>query len=399
VTPSLTQVRAWDTQHLTEAAEQWTASANTWEHTFTQYTHHVGSPGGAPWDGAAAEAAQQRAQSDRIIVVGFVDQLHDAVAAANAGATQIQAARTAALQAVADAQADGFTVGDDFSVSSHDSGSWDYLSARQAKAELHAQTIRKAVTELVATDTRVATHVHDAAAGLDAVKFVESGGVGVPEAPAPEQPPAPPQAGQPVPPGTPFVGDENFGHWENLPTPPPYVGAKPPPLASQYRPFPDGTPEKLGGTTGMYTPGKNWITDDQAPAAQLQEAYRFRIAGNEATTYTRMVNENGRWQQQRWVANVYEYQRNTQVLFGGSDVAKMHDGSGTGDLGGLGPFVNIDHDWKPISLHQIAGLSAKNFDITYYLPDGCGGQVTFEGGVVPRVPGAPVPIPVMTAAP
>ena len=129
----------------------------------------------------------------------------------------------------------------------------------------------------------------------------------------PEEPP-PLVPGQPIDPTNPFIGDQRFGHWATV-IAPPYTGATPPPLNRQYHQFPEGTPLKTGGTTGWYTPGRNWAADP--PYAQYQEQYRFRMAGREATTYTRMVLENGRWQQERWVQNVYEYQRNTQTSFGG----------------------------------------------------------------------------------
>ena len=125
----------------------------------------------------------------------------------------------------------------------------------------------------------------------------------------PDEPP-PLVPGQPIDPANPFIGDQRFGHWESV-IAPPYTGATPPPLTRQYHPFPEGTPLKTGGTTGWYTPGRNWAAD--APYAQYQEQYRFRISGREATAYTRMVHQNGRWQQERWVQNVYEYQRNTQM--------------------------------------------------------------------------------------
>ncbi|GAC1407691.1 MAG: hypothetical protein NVS4B6_21090 [Mycobacterium sp.] len=59
--------------------------------------------------------------------------------------------------------------------------------------------------------------------------------------------------------------------------------------------------------------------------------------------------------------------------------------------GGLPPIQNIDHDWKPITLPQIAALSADNADTTFYLPDGCGGTVKFNGGVSVN-PANPIPI-------
>ncbi|MGE2818297.1 hypothetical protein ACQI5H_24620, partial [Mycobacterium heidelbergense] len=148
----------------------------------------------------------------------------------------------------------------------------------------------------------------------------------------------------------------------------PYTGAQPPPLKPEYRPYPDGTPLKVGPTTGMYTPGKSWISDIDPPVVNGQEEYRFKLAGTQATTNTRMAFDHGQWHEQRWVQNIYEYQRNTSLVPGC-------------DFGGLPPLQNIDHTWKPISLNQLATLSASHPDVTYYLPDGCGGTLKFVGGV------------------
>ena len=61
MTPTLSQVQAWSTDHLTDAAGSWTRAATLWEGSFTQLSRQVGAPGGTPWLGAAADAAQQRA--------------------------------------------------------------------------------------------------------------------------------------------------------------------------------------------------------------------------------------------------------------------------------------------------------------------------------------------------
>lgn len=196
-------------------------------------------------------------------------------------------------------------------------------------------------------------------------------------------PPQPPLRGQPPDPADTRIGDPRFGRWEDLPPPPPYTGAQPPPLKPEYRPYPDGTPLKVGPPTGMYTPGKSWIGDIDAPVVDGQEEYRFKLAGTEATTNTRMVFDNGQWHEQRWVQNVYEYQRNTSIVPGG-------------DFGGMPPLQNIDHDWKPIALNQLATLSANHPDVTYYLPDGCGGVVKFVGGVPQGPSGLPPAPPIMT---
>lgn len=193
-----------------------------------------------------------------------------------------------------------------------------------------------------------------------------------------ELPRSPITPGRPADPANTWVGDPNFGQWEAVPLSPtgPYA-----PLQPEYRPFADDTPLKVGPPTRMYVPGKTWITEDDAPYVQYQEGYRFRMAGTEATDITRVVNGNGEPQVQRWVANVYEYQRNTSM-------------GGGNDLSALPPIQNIDHTWKPISLPEIATLSANNAGTPYYLPDGCGGSVNFSGGL-PVNTGAPH-TPIMT---
>jgi EspA/EspE family len=202
------------------------------------------------------------------------------------------------------------------------------------------------------------------------------GGTGEPS--GTDEPRTPITPGRPADPSDRWVGDPNFGHWETVPLPPsgPYA-----PLKPEYRPFPDDTPLKVGPTTGMYVPGKPWLSDEDAPYVQYQEGYRFRIAGTQATDLTRVTSVDGKPQVQRWVANVYEYQRNTST-------------GGGNDLGGLPPIQNIDQTWKPISLPEIATLSADNPAMTYYLPDGCGGSVKFNGGV-PADSAAPG-VPTMT---
>lgn len=186
--------------------------------------------------------------------------------------------------------------------------------------------------------------------------------------------------GRPADPADPFVGNPNFGQWETVSTSStgPY-----PQIKSEYRPFPDDTPLKVGPPTGMYVPGQTWIADEDAPVVQFKEGYKFRIAGTEATDITRVVSVNGETQVQRWVGNVYEYQRNTSTVAGG-------------DFAGLPPIQNIDHTWEPIALNEIAVLSANNGGTTYYLPDGCGGTVDFVGGAVQT--SAPPPTPIMTRA-
>jgi hypothetical protein len=154
--PALSQVRGWGTAHLTEAATQWTTTAMVWEDAFTEVAAQVSHPGGAAWEGVAAEAAQHRAYTDRLLVIGLADQLHNAARIARTGATQIDEARRLVLRTVDSAESAGFTVGEDFSVTDprlYDPGT---AAVRQAQAEGFATDLRAGVGALLATDSGVA---------------------------------------------------------------------------------------------------------------------------------------------------------------------------------------------------------------------------------------------------
>lgn len=207
-----------------------------------------------------------------------------------------------------------------------------------------------------------------------------------------------------IDPHNPLIGDERFGHWTPY-TPLPYTGDKPPP-PEPYHVSADGLPAKTGGPSGFYVPGKTWVDDSQAPFADLAEEYKFRISGWDMTSYTRTVMVDGQPQLQRWAANTYESQRITRLDIGGSAWAKTAPdalegtlgGVTTGGLAGIGgtPFFG---QWQPTTPQQIAVLSDANPTVTYYIPDGCGGQFTFQGGVPVGGMAPPPMIPIMTRAP
>lgn len=206
-----------------------------------------------------------------------------------------------------------------------------------------------------------------------------------------------------VDPRNPFVGDERFGHWQDV-TPPPYVGSTPPAPWTGHKSM-EGFPGKgPAGPSGFYVPGgKTWADDSAAPMMYGTEQYRFRVSGEDYTGYTRMVGG----QQQQWVQYTYDAQRYTQVNMGNAqawapkgpnEVTGELGGVATGGLGGLQPPPKIDA-WKPMSLPQIASLSGANPAATYYIPDGCGGQFTFSGGVPVGGMAPPPTVPSMIAGP
>lgn len=157
--PSLSQVRDWDTAHLTDAADRWSATARTWDSVFDQVASHMLRPGGAVWEGAAADAAQTRAYTNKLTAVGWADRLHDAADIARRGAAQIEHAKARVLDAVSAAESAGFTVREDFSVSSSPAVAPAEAAALRARARAFATDIRTSVGELVRIDHRVADEI------------------------------------------------------------------------------------------------------------------------------------------------------------------------------------------------------------------------------------------------
>lgn len=216
----------------------------------------------------------------------------------------------------------------------------------------------------------------------------------LPASPAP--PAVPPVATDPR---NPFIGDPRFGYWQDY-VPPPYTGSTPPPPAKQHVPWVDGP---QGGPTGFYTPGRTWIGDNDAPFAAYEQQYKFRIAGEDLTSYTQ-VGPTG--QMQRWVAYTYEAQEFQNVKLNGDIWVKTAPDASQGTLGGVatGGIGGISvppkiGPWQPITPAQIAVLSAANPSVQYYMPDPCGQQFTFVDGVATGG-NAPGPItPSIIAAP
>jgi hypothetical protein len=207
----------------------------------------------------------------------------------------------------------------------------------------------------------------------------------------PQSPPMRP--GEPIDPKNGRIGDPRFGHWEDLTLPyKPWVGDTPPPLTTAERPFPEDVRDALTAKpTEYFVPNKSWAFDNEAPYLRLQEQYRVRISGSEATPYTRVIDSAAGPTQQRWVQYTYEVAHSRQVSLGGDVQVKGKPG----DIAGLGPYRWLSEDWTPTSIADIAKLSATNPKIDFHIPDGCGGQFTLQNAV----PVGPLPIGVPPSPP
>jgi hypothetical protein len=167
--PTLSQIEAYSTDHLVDAADHWDRLADRWEDAHWQVRNqaHV-----LAWQGAAADALRARTTSDYTVASGQADQLRSTSRIARQQAGVLDHLRNRVLYAVEDAHNAGFIVGDDFSVTdSRTSRTAAELAARQAQAQVFAADIRGRAGALVGADTSVAGDLSSAAAGIGDTSF------------------------------------------------------------------------------------------------------------------------------------------------------------------------------------------------------------------------------------
>ena len=162
--PTLSQIRAYTTDHLVDAADHWDGLADRWEDAHWQVRNQAH---GLDWQGAAADALRARTASDYTVASGHADQLRSTSRIARQQAGELDHLRNSVLYAVEDARNAGFIVGEDLSVTdTRTSRTAAELAARQAQAQVLAADIRGRAGALVGADTIVAADLSSAAAGI-----------------------------------------------------------------------------------------------------------------------------------------------------------------------------------------------------------------------------------------
>ncbi|MDT5083008.1 MAG: hypothetical protein QOJ61_51 [Mycobacterium sp.] len=169
--PTLSQIHAWDVDHLVEAAEHWHSTADRWESVYGQVWQQSL---GMDWHGQARDALIDRTTADRAMVSSKADQLRDAALTARKAAGDISAAQRSVLYKVDDAHQAGFVVGEDLSLTdtrrSRDAAE---LAARQAQAQALAADIRSRAAQLLAADSEVGAKLTATAGDVGSLNFNE----------------------------------------------------------------------------------------------------------------------------------------------------------------------------------------------------------------------------------
>ncbi|OBF15972.1 hypothetical protein [Mycobacterium kubicae] len=162
--PDVSQLIAWQTEHLIDAAERWQAIG---ERSFGVANQVWRDALSVDWQGQAADALRAATHADMLATSAVADQLYAAAKFARSGASELYAARSRLRYAVEDAHAAGFVVREDMSVADRFSGgSAVQRAARQAQAEAFASDIRQRAEQLVALDEQVAARITATVAGV-----------------------------------------------------------------------------------------------------------------------------------------------------------------------------------------------------------------------------------------
>jgi hypothetical protein len=175
--------REWKHCGLREAARTWRAAATRWEKVFAQQRDEAAHK--VVWQGATADAWEGRTYGDWVKVVGKSGRLHEAAGIAELGADRFDGAQEHALNAVAQARADGFRVAEDLSVTdTRTSGSRDERAARQVLAQEHAAYIRHCAAGLAAVDREISASLLAVTDGLGTVSFGDVAIPGIDDTPS-----------------------------------------------------------------------------------------------------------------------------------------------------------------------------------------------------------------------
>lgn len=188
------RIEAFDqtANQLSQYAARWRAAAGDLDQAAQAYVSQIASPSGTQWQGQASAAALDAAHLDRVSVVGAVMHAHDMADTAEKGSSGLLGAREGVLEAIAQAEADDFTVGEDPSVADNnyhaDPASY---AARMTQAEAHLGYIEHHAGLLEAENQRVAAQLGAGATqmgGMVPTTWRTNGGPKAPENPRDHKP-------------------------------------------------------------------------------------------------------------------------------------------------------------------------------------------------------------------
>jgi hypothetical protein len=145
---------------LAQSADRWRIMAARWEDASTAYVSQVATPGGTDWLGQAADSAFERAHADRQVVLRATGNALEMAATAEQGSNCLIGARASALAAIAEAEEEGFAVGEDLSVNDVHARTAAARAVRRPVALQHGGYITHCAGRLEAQNESIAAKLH-----------------------------------------------------------------------------------------------------------------------------------------------------------------------------------------------------------------------------------------------
>jgi hypothetical protein len=137
--PTLTHLRAYNTDHLADAAAHWTQAAGRWDNTFItaeQETHLLG------WEGRARESGVERIARDHDVVRANAGALEQAANVAREASSSLLTAAHAVTHLADEATENGYIVGDDYEVDFPPTANLAEYKTRSVQAEQYSADLR-----------------------------------------------------------------------------------------------------------------------------------------------------------------------------------------------------------------------------------------------------------------
>jgi hypothetical protein len=256
--PTLSQLKASDYSYFGRLGGYLHSISPKVQAAVEQLAQDVQRPGGIEWEGRAANAAIAAAGADVATARPFTWSWEDVAGSTQRWQDELEAGTRTALDAVDDAERDGFEVGEDYTVTdTYEAETDEEYEQRLAQAEAHAGLIGHRVTMLVGNESRINGELKAMSAGWGSLNFKESPGDGLGDDPTQHEPTIagpgtdPTQEHQDGPPydlgvtipgtGILITGDPETGHPQLRIPGTKWNGDNPFPVPDGQRPLPTGT--------------------------------------------------------------------------------------------------------------------------------------------------------------
>jgi len=167
------QIESWNPATLTDIGNAWKTLATNAEGLFNRYKSAVANVNGGHWQGLAADAALDRAESDRRSAVRVADHLERVAQIALDGFHKVNPPLQRARTAIAGAERAGFTVSENLTVSRAGTLTQEQISAQA----VWQRQITTAANETESADTEVKNGLN-AERGTLRAAFVSPAGLG-----------------------------------------------------------------------------------------------------------------------------------------------------------------------------------------------------------------------------